>query len=190
MVIAQDSWPMEANAEPLPALVWVWCSIIYWPLCTCACLTVPRHLCVGQRTPLWNRFISRGGAQRSRLACQAWCQGPLHAESPFRLLNFCLFVFFRDRVSPCSPGCPGTHFVDQAGLTLRNLPASASQVLGLKACTTTAQLWIFIFKWCSSWCFSNLEFMNILVFRKVYYLISGLIFFKKRFIYFMYMSTL
>jgi hypothetical protein len=28
--------------------------------------------------------------------------------------------------------------VDQAGLELRNLPASASQVLGLKACATTA----------------------------------------------------
>jgi hypothetical protein len=34
-------------------------------------------------------------------------------------------------------GCPGTHSVDQAGLELRNPPASASQVLGLKACTTT-----------------------------------------------------
>jgi hypothetical protein len=45
------------------------------------------------------------------------------------------FVFvFRDRVSLCSPGCPGTHSVDQAGLELRNPPASASQVLGLKAC--------------------------------------------------------
>jgi hypothetical protein len=44
-----------------------------------------------------------------------------------------------DRVSLCSPGCPGTHCVDQAGLELRNLPASASQVLGLKGCTTTAQ---------------------------------------------------
>jgi hypothetical protein len=30
--------------------------------------------------------------------------------------------------------CPGTHSVDQAGLELRNLPASASQVLGLEAC--------------------------------------------------------
>jgi hypothetical protein len=56
---------------------------------------------------------------------------------------FCLFVFvvlfcfvFRDRVSLYSPGCPGTHFVDQAGLKLRNLSASASQVLGLKACAT------------------------------------------------------
>jgi hypothetical protein len=45
-----------------------------------------------------------------------------------------------DRVSLYSPGCPGTHSVDQAGLELRNLPASASQVLGLKACTTTPGL--------------------------------------------------
>jgi biotin carboxylase len=29
--------------------------------------------------------------------------------------------------------------VDQAGLELRNPPASASQVLGLKACATTAR---------------------------------------------------
>jgi hypothetical protein len=57
----------------------------------------------------------------------------------------CLFfvfvcLFFRDRVSMYSPGCPGTHFVDQVVLKLRNPPASASQVLGLKACATTAQL--------------------------------------------------
>jgi hypothetical protein len=45
---------------------------------------------------------------------------------------------FRDRVSLCSPGCPGTHFVDQADLELRNLPASASRVLGLKVCATTS----------------------------------------------------
>jgi hypothetical protein len=51
---------------------------------------------------------------------------------------FCLFVFvFRNRVSLYSPGCPGTHFVDQAGIELRNPPASASQVLGLKVSTTT-----------------------------------------------------
>jgi hypothetical protein len=49
-----------------------------------------------------------------------------------------LFVFFfRDRVSLYIPGCPGTHFVDQAGLELRNPLASASQVLGLKVCITT-----------------------------------------------------
>jgi hypothetical protein len=46
-----------------------------------------------------------------------------------------LFFFFsQDTVSLYSPGCPGTHSVDQTGLELRNLPASASQVLGLKAC--------------------------------------------------------
>jgi hypothetical protein len=45
-------------------------------------------------------------------------------------------LVFRDSVSLCSPGCPGTHSVDQAGLELRNLPASASRVLGLKACAT------------------------------------------------------
>jgi hypothetical protein len=36
-----------------------------------------------------------------------------------------------------SSGCPGTHFVDQAGLELRNPPASDSRVLRLKACATT-----------------------------------------------------
>jgi hypothetical protein len=48
------------------------------------------------------------------------------------------FLVFRDRVSLYSSGCPGAHFVDQAGLELRNPPASASRVLGLKACATTA----------------------------------------------------
>jgi hypothetical protein len=37
-------------------------------------------------------------------------------------------------VSLCISDCPGTHSVDQASLELRNLPASASPVLGLKAC--------------------------------------------------------
>jgi hypothetical protein len=46
-------------------------------------------------------------------------------------------LVFQDRVSLYSPGCPGTHFVDQAGLKLRNPPVSAFQVLGLKACATT-----------------------------------------------------
>jgi hypothetical protein len=40
-------------------------------------------------------------------------------------------TFFTLLVSLCSPGCPGTHSVDQAGLQLRNLPASASHMLGL-----------------------------------------------------------
>ena len=43
-----------------------------------------------------------------------------------RFLQAC-FVF-GERVSLCSPGCPETHSVDQAGLELSD-PASASQVL-------------------------------------------------------------
>jgi hypothetical protein len=33
---------------------------------------------------------------------------------------FVVVVVFQDRVSLCSPDCPGTHSVDQAGLELRN----------------------------------------------------------------------
>ena len=61
--------------------------------------------------------------------CDA-CRGPPVPTLPFFFLDFWI-CFFRDRVSLYSPGCPGTHSVDQAGLELRNLPASASQVLGL-----------------------------------------------------------
>ena len=53
--------------------------------------------------------------------------------------SFCCCCCFRDRVSLCISGCPETHFVDQPGLELKNPPASASQVLELKACATTAQ---------------------------------------------------
>jgi hypothetical protein len=71
-------------------------------------------------------------------------------ESVKHPLVLCLFVclfcfFFGDRVSLCSSGCPGTNSVDQAGLELRNQPASASQVLGLKACATTAPATFFFF---------------------------------------------
>ena len=56
------------------------------------------------------------------------------SKKMFLFVCFCfvVVVVFRDSVSLYSPGCPGTHFVDQAGLELRNPPASASQVLGLK----------------------------------------------------------
>jgi hypothetical protein len=86
------------------------------------------------------------GSTRGRW--QSLLEQPLLAFNAYilrgKLAPYCvtLFIywFFRDRVSLCSPGCPGTHSVDQAGLELRNLPASVSQVLGLKACATTDQL--------------------------------------------------
>jgi hypothetical protein len=49
---------------------------------------------------------------------------------------FYFVLFFRAKVSLYSPGCPGLPFVDQAGVELRNLPASAFQVMGLNVCAT------------------------------------------------------
>jgi hypothetical protein len=80
------------------------------------------------------------------------CWDYRHEPSQQAKLFFFFFFgwfFFRDKVSLYSPGCPGTQSVDQAGLKLRNLPASASQVLGLKACATTArQAKLFIISVC------------------------------------------
>lgn len=50
---------------------------------------------------------------------------------------FLLITFFFLTVFICSPGKPGTH---------RELPASVSQMLGLKACTTRASTLQFILK--------------------------------------------
>jgi hypothetical protein len=81
----------------------------------------------------------------------------IHRSSPgsifvlsFLFLFVCLFVCFRDRVFLYSPGCPGTHFVDLAGLELRNPPASASRVLGLKAWATKPGCFVFLI--CMSVC--------------------------------------
>lgn len=51
-----------------------------------------------------------------------------------------LILLFQVRVSLYKPGCPGNGSVEQAGLDLRDLPASASQVLGLNVCMPTIQL--------------------------------------------------
>lgn len=65
---------------------------------------------------------------------------------------FC--VFFSDRISLCTPACPGTHSADSAGFKLRDPPFFASQVLGFQGvCATTTQqndifglVW-FLFVW-------------------------------------------
>jgi hypothetical protein len=61
-----------------------------------------------------------------------------------------IYIYPRQSFSVCSPGCPRTHSVDQAGLELRNLPVSASQELGLRACATIVWPKIIIFKTASS----------------------------------------
>jgi hypothetical protein len=103
-------------------------------------------------TPMYHITSSAGQTSLSdfpltRLEKGRWlCYYPLkpssRAASPLNPVNRqhktkCSLFVFRDRVSLYSPDCPGTHFVDQAGLELRNPPASASRLLGLKVCATT-----------------------------------------------------
>lgn len=58
--------------------------------------------------------------------------------SPFL---FIIIFVFQDGVSLSkSPKCPGTCFVDKAGLKLGDLPSSTFQVLGLQAFATTLGL--------------------------------------------------
>lgn len=54
----------------------------------------------------------------------------------------CLFL---DTGSLCSPSYPGTPYVDQTELDFRDLPASDTQVLGLKECTTQSVRLIFYY---------------------------------------------
>jgi hypothetical protein len=84
-------------------------------------------------------FLSPINKSYGELGCVLLSYQP-HLFNLFSLF-VCLFVcLFLDRVSLCSPGCPGTDSVDHADLELRNPPASASQVLGLKVCATTPGL--------------------------------------------------
>jgi hypothetical protein len=111
----------------------------------------------GDKSSQLTPFASRGNGHTGH---SMWISSRLlYSRHRAKLLGFFCFGFgfvvvvvvvvvlvFRDRVSLCSPCCPGTHFVDQAGLELRNLPASASQVQGLKACATTARLIVVFFE--------------------------------------------
>jgi hypothetical protein len=85
---------------------------------------------------------ANSGHQASVLTATKKSHWPVYFIYLFYL--FVCFVLFRNRVFLCISGCPGTHSVDQAVLELRNLPASTSQMLGLKAYTTTARLIFFL----------------------------------------------
>jgi hypothetical protein len=75
------------------------------------------------KLPLWS-FLS----QQQKVLIIALPYRIVLVLSGFLLL---LFGFvFQDKVFLCSPGCPGTHSVDQASLELEDLPPSASWVLG------------------------------------------------------------
>ena len=66
-----------------------------------------------------------------------WRERQLCIDKSWYHFFLSFFLSFWDLVSLYSSGCPGSHFVDQAGRKVRNPPVSASQVLGLKACDTT-----------------------------------------------------
>ena len=108
-------------------------NVLY--ICVCHCVCVPVHMCVCVRFRY--RHIVASSKEFGNVPS---------VSVSFFLSVYCLFVFvlfclffcfvflvFRDRVSLYSPGCPGPHFVDQAGLELRNPPACACQLIGLKA---------------------------------------------------------
>lgn len=69
-------------------------------------------------------------------------QPELHARSRVDTLTYRTYASFYLPIPVCwlifqgSPGCPGTCFVDRAGHEIRDL--SASRVLGLKVCSSTA----------------------------------------------------
>ena len=86
---------------------------------------------------------------RSPHQCHLWImQGPAFGLKFTILYVIFIYLFiFPETRFHCSLGAgPGTCSVDQAGLkTHRYMPASASQVLELKVCTTTAWLWFLFF---------------------------------------------
>lgn len=55
----------------------------------------------------------------------------------FFLLLFCFFFFLRQGLITCLSGCHELTLYTKLTSNSRELPASASQVLDLKACTTT-----------------------------------------------------
>jgi hypothetical protein len=84
---------------------------------------------------------------------------------------WCFVLFFPETGFLCIDlGCSGTHSVDQAGLKVRNPPASTSQVLGLKACATTMhgcvfasfQVWMYL-QVCACDCGSQELMLGVLV---------------------------
>jgi hypothetical protein len=123
-------------------------------MCVCVCVWGGVCKCVRLHSPFesfktlsrwtWRKAINPLSPPSTVRPCSQFVMGAgpkLRSSAltvPFVCLFVCFILFcFRDRVSLCSLGCPGTHSVDQTGLELRNLPASASQVLGLKACAAT-----------------------------------------------------
>ena len=101
------------------------------------CIIYLRGVCISgsQRASFGSQsLLPQCGLLRSISGCQSWRQVPFPVE-PSHLISppQTLFSFvFRDRFLCSFGACPGTLSVDP--------PVSASRVLGLKVCATTARL--------------------------------------------------
>jgi hypothetical protein len=74
-------------------------------------------------------MCAQGYVQCAQGYVQCACGGPSLVVRLFPIAlspQFCFYLVFRDMVSLCSPGCPGTHSIEQGGLELRDPPVSAS----------------------------------------------------------------
>jgi hypothetical protein len=123
-------------------------------VCVCARVNVPQY-----RNGSWSWFsifiwvpgIKSGHQVSTTRAFTNWI---------ISLTNFHFCFIKRDRVSLHSSGLSGTLSVDQAGLKLRDPPASVSWVLGLKACSICSYKF-------NGWCvFYLISFFNSLQFWK------------------------
>jgi hypothetical protein len=65
--------------------------------------------------------------------------------------DFFGFWFFQDRVSLYSTGCPGTHFVDQAGLETQKSACLCLPSAGIKGVRHHARQRIFLITTCMGW---------------------------------------
>jgi hypothetical protein len=78
-------------------------------------------------------------------AGESWTKvrvGQTELEPFFIMIFVCLFCF-------SSLGCPGTHSVDQAGLKLRNPPASCLPSAGIKGVRHHCPAFIMIYLFCA-----------------------------------------
>jgi hypothetical protein len=107
-------WRPKPRSSCLPNKDFIHLSLIstpllsHFPLCECECV------CQIQRpTSLFVSLVEFLGHHPPRFCLSIWLGHDFY-----------------------NPGWPGTCSVDQAGLELRDLPASASPVLGLKGCVT------------------------------------------------------
>jgi hypothetical protein len=72
------------------------------------------------RVKAWKTIFQANGLKKEAGVAILFCFCFLFFFCFVFLFFFFLFVFFQDSISPCSLGCPGTHFIDQSGLKLRN----------------------------------------------------------------------